>query len=129
MSGYTIVNLKDVENRASEGGPRLEARMARGELGSEHLGVSYFRWAPGRRSDRGHAHREQEEVYVVLGGSGTVKLDEEVREIEHWDVVRVAPATFRGFTAGPDGLELLAIGSDRPEGGDGVQSEEDWWGE
>ena len=127
MSGYTIVNLKDVENRASEGGPRLEARMARGEMGSDHLGVSYFRWAPGRRSDRGHAHREQEEVYVVLGGSGTVKLDDEIREIDRWDVVRVAPATFRGFSAGPDGLELLAIGSDRPEGGDGVQSEDDWW--
>jgi hypothetical protein len=43
--------------------------------------------------------------------------------------VRVAPATFRGFVAGPDGLELLAIGSDRPEGGDGVQSDDDWWGD
>jgi uncharacterized cupin superfamily protein len=129
VSGYTIVNLKDVENRASEGGPRLEARMARGEMGSDHLGVSYVRWAPGRRSDRGHAHREQEEVYVVLSGSGTVKLDDEVREIGQWDVVRVAPATFRGFSAGQDGLELLAIGSDRPEGGDGVQSDDDWWAE
>jgi uncharacterized cupin superfamily protein len=129
VSDYTIVNLKDVENRASEGGPRLEARMARSEIGSDHLGVSYFRWAPGRRSDRGHAHREQEEVYVVLGGSGEVKLGDETREIGRWDVVRVAPATFRGFSAGPDGLELLAIGSDRPEGGDGVQTEDGWWGD
>ncbi len=129
MSGYTIVNLKDVEDRAAEGGPRLEARMARNAIESEHLGVSYVRWAPGRRSDGGHAHREQEEVYVVLGGSGTVKLDDDVRDIRQWDVVRVAPATFRGFAAGPDGLELLAIGSDRPEGGDGVSSEDGWWGD
>jgi uncharacterized cupin superfamily protein len=128
MSGYTIVNLQDVENTASEDGPRLEARMARSAMSSDHLGVSYFRWAPGRRSDRGHAHREQEEVYVVLGGSGSVKLDDEVRDLRQWDVIRVAPATFRGFSAGPDGLELLAIGSDRPEGGDGVQSDEEWWG-
>jgi hypothetical protein len=57
-----------------------------------------------------------------------VKLDDDVRELRHWDVVRVAAPTFRGFSAGPDGLELLAIGSDRPEGGDGVQTEEEWWG-
>jgi len=127
MSGYTIVNLKNIEDRASEGGPRLEARMGRSAIGSDHVGVSYIRWAPGRRDARGHAHREQEEVYVVLGGSGSVKLDDEVHELQPWDVVRVAPATFRGFSAGPDGLELLAIGSDRPEGGDGVQSEDEWW--
>jgi uncharacterized cupin superfamily protein len=103
--------------------------MARSALGADHLGVSYFRWAPGRRSNRGHAHREQEEVYVVLGGSGSVKLDDETRELRRWDVVRVAPATFRGFSAGPDGLEVLAIGSDRPEGGDGMHAEDDWWGD
>ena len=129
MSGYTIVNLKDVEDRASGDGPTLEARFARGAIGSEHLGVSYIHYAPDRRSARGHAHREQEEVYVVLGGSGSVKLDEEMREVRKWDVVRVAPATFRGFSAGPDGLEVLAIGSDRPEGGDGVHTEDDWWGD
>ena len=129
MPDYTIVNLKELENKASEGGPMLEARFARSEIGSEHLGVSHFRYAPGRRSNRGHAHREQEEVYVVLDGSGLVKLDGELVEVKAWDIVRVAPGTFRGFAAGPDGLELLAIGSDRPEGGDGLQSEDDWWGD
>jgi uncharacterized cupin superfamily protein len=126
---YTIVNLKKLENKAGEGGPTLEARFARSEIGSEHLGVSHFRYAPGRRSNRGHAHREQEEVYVVLDGSGRVKLDDELVEISPWDIVRVAPGTFRGFEAGSGGLELLAIGSDRPEGGDGLQSDDDWWGD
>jgi len=129
VSGYTIVNLKDVENRASGDGPTLESRMARSAIESEHLGVSYFRYAPGRRSQRGHAHREQEEVYVVLGGSGSLKLDDELREVRQWDVIRVAPATFRAFSAGPDGLEVLAIGSDRPEGGDGEHTGDDWWGD
>ena len=32
----------------------------------------------------------------------------------------------RGFEGGPDGLELIAIGADRPEGGDGVRVAE-WW--
>jgi uncharacterized cupin superfamily protein len=129
VPGYTIVNLKDVENRATEGGSTLESRMARSAIDSDHLGVSYFHYAPGRRATRGHAHREQEEVYVVLGGSGSIKLDDEVRELKQWDVVRVAPATFRGFRAGPEGLEVLAVGADRPEGGDGIQSDDDWWGD
>jgi uncharacterized cupin superfamily protein len=129
VPGYTIINLMELENRATEGGSTLESRFARGEINSEHIGVSHFRYAPGRRSSRGHSHREQEEVYVVLGGSGSVKLDDEVHELRRWDIVRVAPATIRGFSAGPDGLELLAIGSDRPEGGDGIQADDAWWGD
>jgi mannose-6-phosphate isomerase-like protein (cupin superfamily) len=129
LPGYAIVNLMELENGAREGGPTLEARFARNAIESEHIGVSHFRYAPGRRSNRGHSHTEQEEVYVVLSGSGRVKLDDELADVRPWDVVRVAPGTFRGFAAGPEGLELLAIGSDRPEGGDGVQSDDDWWGD
>ena len=43
-----------------------------------------------------------------------------------WDVVRVAPSVVRSFEGGPDGLELIAIGSDRPEGGDGEMIPDDW---
>jgi hypothetical protein len=32
----------------------------------------------------------------------------------------------RTFEAGPDGLELIAIGSDRPEEGDGEMIEGHW---
>ena len=127
MAGYTIVNLMELENGAKEGDATTERRMARSALESEHIGLSHFRYAPGRRSSIGHAHKEQEEVYLVLGGSGQVKLDDERRDLKQWDVVRVAPATYRGFEAGPDGLELLAIGSDRPEGGDGIRTDESWW--
>jgi len=127
LPGYTIVNLKEIENKATEEGPTLEARFARSQMDSEHIGVSHFRYAPGRHGARGHAHKTQEEVYVVLSGSGSVKLDDETVDVGPWDIVRVAPPTFRGFVAGADGLELLAIGSDRPEGGDGIQSDDDWW--
>src|SRR3954449_500580 len=129
LPDYTIVNLLELENQAVEGGSTLDARFARSKIGSEHIGVSHFRYAPGRRSARGHSHREQEEVYVVLSGSGSVKLDDERIDLRPWDVVRVAPETVRGFEAGADGVELLAIGSDRPEGGDGVHADDDWWGE
>ena len=127
MAGYTILNLMELENRAQEGGSTTDVRMARGPLESEHIGVSQFTYAPGGRSSKGHSHRDQEEVYLVLGGSGQVKLDDERRDLRQWDLVRVAPGIFRGFEAGPAGLDLLAIGPTGPEGGDGVMADDDWW--
>ena len=125
VSGYTVKNLMDLEDRAKDRGSDVEARFARQHIDSEHLGVSYFRYAPGFRSV-GHHHREQEEAYVVVGGSGRIKVDEDILELRRWDVVRVAPQTVRAFEAGPDGLELIAVGSDRPDEGDGVLVK-DWW--
>ena len=126
MASFTIKNLKDVEDTAGEDSPGLESRFGRRHLDSDHLGVSYFRYAPGFHLTEGHSHREQEEAYVVVGGSGRIKLDDEIVELDLWDVVRVAPEVVRGFEGGPDGLELIAVGSDRPEGGDGVHIS-DWW--
>jgi len=128
MSGFTITNLKQVENSAAARGPGLEARFGRKHLDSEHLGVSYFRYAPGFRPPFGHRHEEQEEVYVVVVGSGRLKLDDEIIELQPWDTIRVAPEVVRGFEAGPEGLEIIAVGADRPEGGDGVMVA-DWWTE
>jgi quercetin dioxygenase-like cupin family protein len=126
MAGWTIKNLNDIEDSAGERAPGLEARFARKHLDSEHLGVSLFRYGPGVRAPVGHSHREQEEAYVVIGGSGRVKLDDEVVVVSRWDVIRVAPEVVRSFEGGPDGLELIAVGADRPEGGDGVPAEDHW---
>ena len=127
MRSYSIVNLKDdVEDALGEHAPGIEGRFARTHLHSEHLGVSYLRYRPGVRSPSAHSHREQEEAYVVISGSGHVRLDDEIRELRRWDVIRVNPATVRAFEAGDDGLELIAVGSDRPEGGDGVFVDPAW---
>ena len=127
MSAYAIVNLKeDVEDSLSERALGIEGRFARKDLDSEHLGISYLRYSPGVRSSSAHSHREQEEAYVVISGSGKVRLNDEIRDLRVWDVVRVNPATVRAFEAGDDGLELIAIGSDRPEGGDGVLVDPAW---
>ena len=127
MSAYAIVNLKeDVEDSWGERVPGTEGRFGRKHLGSEHLGVSYLRYGPGVRSPKAHSHREQEEAYVVISGSGQVRLDDEIRDLRCWDVVRVNPATVRAFEAGDNGLELIAIGSDRPDGGDGVFAPSAW---
>jgi mannose-6-phosphate isomerase-like protein (cupin superfamily) len=128
MSDFTITNLMELENVAAQRTSDVDARFARSHIDSEHLGVSYFRYAPGFHSQTGHSHREQEEAYVVVSGSGRVKLDDEIRDLRRWDVVRVAPQVIRAFEAGPEGLELIAVGSDRPEGGDGTMVS-DWWTE
>jgi quercetin dioxygenase-like cupin family protein len=126
MPDYTIVNLLEIDDSVSGSLPGVEGRFSRKYLGSRDLGVSHWRYAAGRRNPGGHSHREQEEAYVVVAGSGRVRLDDEVREIGLWDVVRVAPAVVRAFEAGPDGLELIAVGGPKPEGGEGVRSEAPW---
>jgi mannose-6-phosphate isomerase-like protein (cupin superfamily) len=126
MSDYARTNLKEVEDSAAGRGGDVEARFGRKHIDSDHLGVSYFRYAPNYRSQMGHRHREQEEAYVVVGGSGRMRLDDEVIDLRQWDLIRVAPKVVRAFEAGPEGLEMIAVGSDRPEGGDGERVEDFW---
>jgi quercetin dioxygenase-like cupin family protein len=127
MSRFAIKNLKEIEDGTGGRAPGIEGHFARKHLDSEHLGVSYFRYAPGVRSPMAHSHREQEEAYVVVSGSGRVRLDDEVHDVRQWDVIRVSPEAIRAFEAGDEGLELIAVGSDRPEGGDGVISDQPAW--
>ena len=124
MTDFAVKNLMEIEDASSR--PEVEARFSRKFLDSEHLGVSHFRYAPGFRAVDGHSHEVQEEAYVVVGGSGRIRLDDEILELRHWDVVRVAPGVVRGFEAGPKGLEVIAIGSDKPEGGDGALVADRW---
>jgi quercetin dioxygenase-like cupin family protein len=109
---YTLRNLKDdVTDMAPEFGmaPAVESHFGRKELGTQLLGVSYFRLAPDSRLPFGHRHADQEEVYVVVEGSGRVKLDDEIQELRRFDAVRVSPETIRCFEGGPDGLGYLAF--------------------
>jgi mannose-6-phosphate isomerase-like protein (cupin superfamily) len=113
MESYTIKNLKQVEDMAPKFGfaPDLEARFARQDLECRRTGLSYQRLAPDTDGQFGHSHGEDEEIYVILSGSGRAKLDDEVIEVGAWDAIRVAPGTVRAFASGPDGLELLACGT------------------
>lgn len=126
MSAYEIANLKELEDSAVAFGlaPNIEARFARKALGAERSGLSYQRLAPHFRAPTGHRHERQEETYVVVSGSGRVRLEDEVRDLRQWDAVRVAPQTARGFEAGPEGMELLVFGAG--ESGD-VEMLSDWW--
>jgi quercetin dioxygenase-like cupin family protein len=124
MSDYSVKNLLEIDDLFE--GPEVEARFSRKYLDSEELGVSLFRYAPNMAATDGHHHREQEEAYVVVGGSGRIRLDDDVVELRQFDVVRVAPQVVRGFEAGPEGLEVIAIGGSKPDGGDGVRDPDRW---
>jgi mannose-6-phosphate isomerase-like protein (cupin superfamily) len=125
MSDYAVKNLLEIDDSFGGGGD-IEARFSRKYIDSEELGVSLFRYAPGKVATDGHHHREQEEAYVVVSGSGRIKLDDEVVGLKVFDVVRVAPHVVRAFEAGPEGLEILAVGGRKPEEGDGVRDPGRW---
>jgi mannose-6-phosphate isomerase-like protein (cupin superfamily) len=123
---YTHKNLSEVEDSAPGFGfeELQEARFAYGALDCEQVGFALERVKPGKRQGFAHKHDEAEEVYVVLSGSGRVKLDDDVVELKRLDALRVAPQVMRQFEAGPDGLELLAFGQRHQ--GDGA-IEPGWW--
>jgi quercetin dioxygenase-like cupin family protein len=128
MSGHAKVNLLEIEDSVAGRAEGIEGRFGRGPMGARDIGVSHWRYAPGFRSDMGHRHREQEEAYLVVSGSGEVLLDGEVVALREWDLVRVSPEVVRAFAAGPDGLEIVAVGGPKPEGGDGERAEVTWPG-
>ena len=129
MPGYTKVNLKeDVEDQAPKFGfsPNLESRFARIPLELENLGISYYRVAPGYRIPFGHRHEEQEEVYVIVGGTARMKLDDEVVEMKTWDALRVPGQTMRSFEAGSQGAEIIAVGAPNTDNKD-AEMAPGWW--
>jgi mannose-6-phosphate isomerase-like protein (cupin superfamily) len=125
MPPWTVKNLEDVESSAPADAP-VEAHMARKFLDSAELGVSLFRYKPNAKAPYGHKHGSQEEAYVVVSGSGRMKLDDEIIDLKPWDVIRVAPAVTRAFEGGPDGLELVCVGGTRPPEGDGEMVHDFW---
>ena len=127
MSGYTIVNLKEVEDQAPNFGlsPDLEARFARVALDAELIGLTYQRLKPNLRVPWGHKHKTQEEVYIVVSGSLRLKLGDDIKELGPWDAVRISKDTMRGLEAGPEGAEVIAIGA--PAGPGDAEVEQDWW--
>jgi uncharacterized cupin superfamily protein len=119
-----IVNLDDVET-GSEGGETWKELA--GAAGSRATGLNWSQIAPSRTGPPPHCHSEEEEVFVILEGEGTLELWPspvmEKRGVEREDVpvrpghvVVRPPATRIGhaFRAGPDGLTMLVYGTRKP---------------
>jgi mannose-6-phosphate isomerase-like protein (cupin superfamily) len=124
---YTVRNLKQVEDSAVKFGfsETQEAHFARKDLDAEATGLAYYVVKPGKRQPFAHRHNEAEEIYVVLSGTGRMKLDDEIVDVEAFDAIRVAPQVARAFEAGDDGLEVLAVGTHH--GDDRGDMLQDFW--
>lgn len=125
---YTYKKLTDVKDSAPEFGfsEAMEARFAGEAFDAEQTGFSYHRVKPGKRQAFGHRHQEAEEVYVVIRGSGRLKLDDEVLELEELDAVRISPGVMRAWEGGEEGVEVLAFG---PRKGNDAELVPGWWAE
>jgi mannose-6-phosphate isomerase-like protein (cupin superfamily) len=127
MSGYAKVNLREIDDSA----PRfqmpvgMQARFGRRPIGGETLGLALFSLEPNFRIPFGHKHVTQEEVYVIVNGSGRVKVDDEVVEVSQWDAIRFPKDTMRNVEAGPDGIEYVAFGAG--EDPNEVEMAQGWW--
>jgi hypothetical protein len=86
MSDYTKVNLKDVEDSAPKFNmpPGMQARFARSAIEGETLGLS---------------------------GSASIKVEDDIVELQQWDAIRLGPDTMRNMQAGPEGAEYIAFGA------------------
>jgi quercetin dioxygenase-like cupin family protein len=108
--GYSYVDLDDIE----PAGPGGVVRFVRRELGATAFGINQFILPPGASGlEHDESGTHQEEVIVVLAGSGLLRVDGEELELAPGRFVRVDPETTRVPVAGPDGLTFVTVGSPR----------------
>jgi mannose-6-phosphate isomerase-like protein (cupin superfamily) len=126
MADYTHKNLSEVKDAAPGFGigEMGEIRFAKDDLDAERTGVTHLKLNPSQRMPFGHKHDEAEEIYVVIAGSGRMKMDDEIVEVVELDAIRISPQVARGFEAGPEGISLLAVGARHDGDGELLQG---WW--
>jgi quercetin dioxygenase-like cupin family protein len=104
---YTIVDSEDVE-----AGYAGVFKQIRSRLGLRAFGINQVDLPPGVEG-REHDHKDsgQEEVYLVLAGSGTMTIDGAEIELKPGRYVFVAAASVRKPVAGPEGLSWVVVGA------------------
>jgi mannose-6-phosphate isomerase-like protein (cupin superfamily) len=108
--GYSVVNIDDIEGA----GPGQAVRFVRRELSVEAFGINWFDLPA---DGEGMAHEEeasgQEEVYVVVRGSGRWRVDEVEIPVRVGTFLRIDPETPRCPIAGAEGMSFIAVGARR----------------
>jgi mannose-6-phosphate isomerase-like protein (cupin superfamily) len=125
---YTFKNLRDVQDVAPDAGvdATQAMRFAQRDLNAVGTGISLMAVKPGRRQAFAHRHDEAEEIYVILAGSGRMKLDDDVVEVQPMDAIRITPSVTRALEGGPQGVEYLVVGPHH-DGDGAVQAIEEFW--
>jgi uncharacterized cupin superfamily protein len=84
----------------------------RRRLGVQAFGINWFEFPPGAvGKEHDEAESGQEEVNVIVRGSGTYRIDGEEVPIEVGTFLRFDPETTRCPVAGPEGLSMIAVGA------------------
>lgn len=125
---HTSKNLRDVDDMAPKFGYDTvqEARFCARDLDAEQTGLAFMRVKPGQRQAFAHRHEAAEEIYVVVAGSGRIKLDDDILDIGPLDAIRIAPGVARSVEGGPDGIEYLAFGPHHEGDGELLQDPGFW---
>jgi mannose-6-phosphate isomerase-like protein (cupin superfamily) len=106
--GYTFVDVESLEGE----GPGGMVRKARRATGARAFGFNYFTLPPGAEgNEHDHAGEEHEEVYFVVRGGGTMRIDGEEVELKPGRFVRVDSDSTRVPVAGDDGLVFVTFGA------------------
>lgn len=89
MSTKPVVNIADLEMRSTSKGSRFAAAAGRigGVIGMKQLGAQYFVVPPGKCAFPFHSHRANEELYVILEGSGAYRYGPETYDVKAGDVL------------------------------------------
>ena len=106
--GYSVVRIDEIE----PAGPGGAVRFVRRELGVGAFGINWFE-LPANAEGRKHDESEsgQEEVNVIVRGSGVYRIEDEEVPFTTGAVFRFDPETTRQPVAGPDGFTMVAIGA------------------
>jgi mannose-6-phosphate isomerase-like protein (cupin superfamily) len=106
--GYTYV---DVDSLAGEG-PGGMVRKTRRATGARAFGFNYFTIPPGVEGrEHNHADEGMEEVYFVIDGGGTMRIDSDEIELRPGRFIRVDPDSTRVPIAGDEGVEFVTFGA------------------
>jgi mannose-6-phosphate isomerase-like protein (cupin superfamily) len=79
------------------------------ELGLTGCEVSLNRLPAGKGMPFVHAHKKNEELYIVLRGNGTFFVDGKEFSVQEGSAIRIAPAGERAWKAGSEDLFFICI--------------------
>ncbi|HEY3182866.1 MAG TPA: cupin domain-containing protein [Gaiellaceae bacterium] len=108
--GYSHVHVDDIE----AGGPGGAVRFVRRELAVQAFGINWFDVPPNMEGrDHDESESQQEEVNVIVRGSGVYRVDGEDVPFRAGSFFRFDPDTRRQPVAGPEGFTMIAVGARR----------------
>lgn len=107
---YSYVPAADAFWRPSNQMGVLNTDLAK-QLGTSVFGARLWRLTPGQASTK-HRHQQQTELYVLLEGTGRIRVEDELLTLAPLSAVTVDPATVRQIFNDTDSDALwLVVGA------------------